>query len=214
MSSTHITPSERRRSQQRDKVRRTILDSTEALLVEEGFDGFSMRLLAARCGYTAPTIYHHFGDKQGLLDAVVEERFRLVLERIRGVRRRRDPAETLRAILLELARFGVDNPTHHRLLSMKRGATASEPASAVKARQALEEPLADLARKGRLAVRDVEQAALFLWVVLHGFVSLRIDRTDADWPGDAAMLCVASALRGLLLQTAGALPRSARSAAS
>jgi AcrR family transcriptional regulator len=198
MSSTPATPSARRRSQRRDEARRAILDAAEALLVEGGFERFSMRRLAARCGYTAPTLYHHFGDKQGLLDVLVEERFRLVLERIRGVRRRRDPAETLRGILHELIRFGLDNPTHHRLLSMARAPGASEPASAQRAREALEEPLAELAARGRLAVRSTEQAASFLWVVLHGFVSLCIARPDADWPEGMPELCIETALRGLL----------------
>lgn len=198
MSSAPATASARRRSQRRGEARRAILDATEALLVEEGFERFSMRRLAARCGYTAPTLYHHFGDKQGLLDAVVEERFRLVLERLRGVRRRSDPADTLRAMLHELVRFGLENPTHHRLLSMARAPGASEPASARAAREALEAPLAELAGRGRLAVRGVEQAATFLWVVLHGFVSLRIARPDADWPEGPLELCIEAALRGLL----------------
>jgi AcrR family transcriptional regulator len=198
MSSAPATPSARRRSQRRGEVRRAILDATEALILEDGFERFSMRRLVARCGYTAPTLYHHFGDKQGLLDALVEERFRLVLEHIRGVPRRSDPADTLRAILHEVVRFGLENPTHHRLLSMAPASGASEPASARRAREVLEAPLAELAARGRLAVPGTEQAASFLWVVLHGFISLRIARPDADWPEAMSEVCIESALRGLL----------------
>ena len=64
-----------------------------------------MRRLAHRCGYTAPTIYHHFGDKQGLIDAVAAARIETVLARVRRVRRREDPLDTLRAMLLEFARL-------------------------------------------------------------------------------------------------------------
>ena len=98
MSSAPVeTPAERRRSQQREEARRAILDATEALLVEDGYEQFSMRRLAARCGYTAPSIYHHFGDKQGLLDALLEERFQRLLVRLRRVRTEGDPVDTLRA---------------------------------------------------------------------------------------------------------------------
>ena len=38
--------------------------------------------LAERCGYTAPTIYHYFGDKEGLWLAVLEAAY----EHIRAVR--------------------------------------------------------------------------------------------------------------------------------
>jgi AcrR family transcriptional regulator len=198
MSTATATPSERRRSLQREEARRAIADATEALLLEEGFERFSMRRLARRCGYTAPTIYHHFGDKQGLLDTVVEERFQLVLERIRRVRRRPDPADTVRAILGELIRFGIENPTHYRLLSMPRVAETEPPESAQKAQFELEAQLAELAAQGRLALEDPAQAASFLWIVLHGFVSLRITRPEADWSEDMPDVCIESAMRGLL----------------
>ena len=198
MSTATVTPSERRRSQQREEARRAITDATETLLVEEGYERFSMRRLAERCGYTAPTIYHHFRDKQGLLDAVVEERFQLVLERIRCVRRLPDAADTVRAILHELIEFGVGNPTHYRLLSMARAPEAEPPESAQRMEEELQAHLAELARQGRLAVADPEQATRFLWIVLHGFVSLRITRPEAEWREDTPELCIESAMRGLL----------------
>ena len=72
-----------RREQQRSDARRALLAAAESILVEDGYDQFSMRRLAERCGYTAPTIYHDFGDKLGLLDAVLETRFRELLQAIR-----------------------------------------------------------------------------------------------------------------------------------
>ena len=50
-----------------------------SILLEDGYEHFTMRKLADRCGYTAPTIYNHFGDKTGLIDAVLEEVRRVVL---------------------------------------------------------------------------------------------------------------------------------------
>jgi len=64
-----------RRERQRGEARRTILDAAGEIVMEEGAEAFSMRRLAARCGYTLPTIYHHFGDKQGLIAALLELRF-------------------------------------------------------------------------------------------------------------------------------------------
>ena len=59
-----LSPAETRRARQREDARRAILDATEALLLEAGSDGFSMRRLAERCGYTTPTIYHYFDSKE------------------------------------------------------------------------------------------------------------------------------------------------------
>ncbi len=198
MSSAPATPSERRRSQQREDARRAILDATESLLVEEGYEGFSMRRLAGRCGYTAPTIYHHFGDKQGLLDSVVEARFRLVLERVADLPPYDDPLDAVREMLMEFARFSLENPTHYRLLSLPRSPDAKPVESAERARGLLEAPLAELARRGQLASDDVEQAVAFLWIVLQGYLSLRLGHPEADWKRDMLSFSMERALRGLL----------------
>ena len=135
---------ERRRLQQREETRRAILDATQELLVDGGYEGFSMRRLAARCGYTAPSIYHHFGDKQGLLDAIVEERFQLILERLRQVRRRRDPADTVRAMIGEFVQFGLENPDHYKLLDLPRPDDAPQPPSGERVRELIHVQLEDL----------------------------------------------------------------------
>ena len=67
-----------------------------------------------RCGYTAPTIYHHFGDKLGLLDALLEERFGDLLKLIARVPVSSDPLDTIRARARAFVRFGLRNPTHYR----------------------------------------------------------------------------------------------------
>ena len=97
------TPAERRRREQREDARRSILDAAEALLVEGGYERFSMRRLALRCGYTAPTIYHYFGDKRRLIDAVLEDGFQRILDRLREVRRSADPAEAVATLVGGLA---------------------------------------------------------------------------------------------------------------
>ena len=72
-----------RRERQRNQARRAILDATQAPTVEGGYEGFSMRQLAERCGYSAPTIYHYFGDKPGLISASLEEHYGRLLGRLR-----------------------------------------------------------------------------------------------------------------------------------
>src|SRR3954454_22940290 len=52
--------------------RDAILDATLALAEERGLDAVSMRAVAARLGVTPMALYRHVGDKQGLLDGVVE----------------------------------------------------------------------------------------------------------------------------------------------
>ncbi len=196
------TPAERRRRELREEARRSILDAAEALLVEHGYARFSMRRLANRCGYTAPTLYHYFGDKQQLVDAVLEERFQRIVTRLKRVRRAADPAESVRAQLDAFVRFSLENPTHYRLLSVPRPDDAPPPASAEAARALLEAPLAELLREGRLRAQSVEEAVQCLWAVLHGTISLRIGRPDAALVENLESFALETVLRGLVAPAA------------
>jgi len=192
-------PSEIRRSRQREEARRRILGATGALLVEEGYEAFSMRRLAERCGYTAPTIYHYFGDKRGLIDALIEERFALMVERIRRVPSAGDALATLRAQLGAFVRFGLENPTHYRLLTAPReGDDALPPQSAEEARSLIEVTLAQLAREGRLHADGIEEAVQCIWVMLHGLIALHISRPDYDWTPSHVDVSLDILLRGLV----------------
>jgi len=192
------TPSEIRRNQQRATVRRRILTATEALLVNEGYEGFSMRRLVDRCGYTAPTIYHHFGDKAGLIDTLLEERFREMAERIDRVPEFEDSAVQLRAQLLAFVEFGLENPTHYSLLMAPRPADVSPPETTEQSRKRIELTLSRLAREGRLRIDDIEEAVQCIWVILHGLISTRISYADYPWTDCHIEQSIEILLRGLL----------------
>lgn len=192
------TPSGRRRRAQRAEARRAILDASEALLVEDGFDAFSMRRLAQRCGYTAPTIYHHFGDKQGLIDELIDERVRRLLTRLRRVPRGPDPEQNLRALAEAFVRFGLQNPTHYQLLTAPRPDDSPEPESAEQLRALFEDPLRELERAGRLRTPDLEEAKQCLWVLLHGVISTRTSLPHHPWSKTLVRSALDAMLRGLL----------------
>ncbi len=165
-----------RRLRQREEARRVILDATEELLVEEGYASFSMRKLATRCGYAAPTIYHYFGDKPGLLDTLIELRMTEVSAEMRAVRLAHDPVENMRRLFNAFARWGLANPTHYQLLTSTR-----EPHPAgEEAREILMRPVTQLAEQGRLEA-DIELARQSFWALIHGIISLQTTRPDEDW---------------------------------
>jgi AcrR family transcriptional regulator len=176
-----VSPAEQRRLRHRADARRVILDATEAIMVEDGYDGFSMRRLVARCGYTAPTIYHHFGDKLGLIDALLEERLARLARLLRRAPVGPDPLENLRTLCRVFVRWGLRHPDHYRVLMSPRDADLAPPRGAEEVQQLLEAPLVELAAAGRLALPDVEAAGQVLWAVVHGIISLRTNRPDYKW---------------------------------
>lgn len=189
---------EKRRERQRTQVRRAILQAAEALLVEGGHEGFSMRRLAARCGYTVPTVYHHFGDKSGLLNALLEERYGQLTRRLRRVVRGHDPEEDVREVISDFVRFSLANPSHYRLIMSQPPTEANPPAHEAEARALLEVPLEQLRDEGRLRVENRELAIQVISSMLHGLIQLQTSWPDYDWTPELLETSIDTLLTGLL----------------
>ncbi|MFI6094413.1 TetR/AcrR family transcriptional regulator [Lentzea sp. NPDC051213] len=109
---------------EQSQVRRRILDAATELGVDA-----SIRDVCAAAGVTPPTVYHYFGDKKGLLDAVVAEGFERYLAEKRERAESADPVEDLRRGWNGHVEFGLRNPALYGL--MYGGArTAPHPAAA------------------------------------------------------------------------------------
>lgn len=55
-------------------TRNRVLDAAEALFVESGFDGTSMRTITARAGCNLAAVNYHFGSKETLVQEVFRRR--------------------------------------------------------------------------------------------------------------------------------------------
>jgi AcrR family transcriptional regulator len=186
----------------RASARQAVLAATEALLLEGGSEAVSIRRVSARCGYSAPTIYHHFGDKNGLIDAVLERRFRHMLELMQAIPRGDDAARYLREVAVAFVRFAVANPDHYRLLNVDRAHQSPEAVPSAEAARALaKEALGELLREGTLATPDLEGAFQVLWSMLHGLISLHLLRPDHARADNLVDLALDTVERGLLRRT-------------
>jgi AcrR family transcriptional regulator len=67
----HPTPQERR-ARQRRETRHALLDAAVGAYLEAGYAATSVDAVAARAGYTSGAVYDHFGNKEGILVAMVE----------------------------------------------------------------------------------------------------------------------------------------------
>jgi len=63
------------------ETRKVILDAAKASLVDRGYGSLSTRGIAERAGVPLSQIHYHYGSKQNLLLAVLEEENRRLLER-------------------------------------------------------------------------------------------------------------------------------------
>jgi AcrR family transcriptional regulator len=160
-------------------TRRVILDAAEALLAAHGEGGLSIRELCARAGVTAPTVYHHFGDKAALVQRVVDECFADFDRTFAGRAAPNDPVEALRWAFDRYVEYGRRHPAHYRVMFQPRRAHPTPGGRA--SYDGLRRGVAKIAAAGRL-VPSVEDAAAAFWATVHGVTSLVV---SSFLPGDA-----------------------------
>ncbi len=106
MTATDEPP--RRRGRPPSGGREAIIEAALAVLREQGIAKLTSREVAARAGVSDASVYYHFGDRAGLLQAVFQQGMK-PLQFMAGLDvKTLDPAEVLRAALGALERFFDD----------------------------------------------------------------------------------------------------------
>jgi len=111
----------------RGTARQRVVEAAADLLAREGRDAVTTRAVAAAAGLQPPAIYRLFGDKDGLLDAVVEHGYSTFLARKRQAASPPDPVADLRAGWDLTVEFGISNPELYVLMygEPRRGTTSA-----------------------------------------------------------------------------------------
>jgi AcrR family transcriptional regulator len=190
---------ELRRQQNRAEVRRTILEATQSLIEQSGGAGFSIRSLVDRCGYSAPTVYYYFGDKPGLLEAVLEERLQDLVEALRRAPLRDEPVAATRDLILIFARWGIDNPVYYDLNTrLREEDRRSQSRSGQMAADLMSKPLDPLVESGAISEADLELMRQSIWACVHGLISLPAVRPDLEWKENLLEVSIDAILHGWL----------------
>lgn len=130
-----------------------------AQLLHEAQDGrVSTRAICERAGVQAPTLYHHFGSKQGLLDAVINYGFSQYVRATGEEAGGDDPIGAVRNGWDRHVRFGLEHPSFYVLLhgQIQPGVPCTLTGSA---EAMLLELLTLAARRGLLRVPPADAAA-------------------------------------------------------
>jgi AcrR family transcriptional regulator len=141
-------------------ARDRLLLAAAQLLAESGDRTVTTRAICDLAGVRSPTLYHHFGRKQGLIDAVINHGFTQYL-RSAASGGSEDPVHDIRLGWDRHVQFGLEHPTFYRLLYGQiepgRPCAITAPAHAM-----LEDLLAAVASQGRLTVPPADAAAQIL----------------------------------------------------
>jgi AcrR family transcriptional regulator len=155
-------------------TRETLLTAALTVLEQDGAEKFSMRTVCALANVTAPTLYHHFGSADGLLNAAIAEAFEQFLARKKVAAAAPWPGAVtaLRQGWDDYVRFAAERPRLYAAMTVRMLQGGDIPA----ARQAyalLVERIETLAAEGRLAMA-VQDAAQTAWASAHAAAFLHV----------------------------------------
>lgn len=88
MFDEEVTVAAKRRAQQVEETRAKLILAARKAFAAKGYAASSMDDLTAEAGLTRGALYHHFGDKKGLLQAVIDQIDAEMLVRMRAARQR------------------------------------------------------------------------------------------------------------------------------
>ena len=78
---------ERRRTRERDAevAREAIMNAAERVFAEKGFEGARVDAIAEEADYNKALIFHYFGDKEGLYQALIERMMAINVKEMRRI---------------------------------------------------------------------------------------------------------------------------------
>ena len=146
-----------------------------SLIETAGPAGFTTRAVCERAGVTAPTLYHHFGDIDGLVSAAIEQGFELFLERKKAQPQSGDRLVDVMRGWDDYVAFARERPRLYAAM-MSRVMEGRRIEAAIASRLHLEARLERLSEVRRLQY-SIRTTADIMWATAHA----------------AAMLCIAAA---------------------
>jgi len=147
------------------------------VLEDEGPAAVSMRRIAKEVGITPMAIYHHFPNREALLDTVTNREFGKLLGYVQAHVRKGTAATRLVEITEGYVDYAFARPrVFDYVFSSARPGARRYPRDFRARRSPTLNPLADMVteamRQGALRKDDVWEVALALWAHVHGYVML------------------------------------------
>jgi AcrR family transcriptional regulator len=161
-----------------DDVRTRVLSVTADIIAKKGRDAATTRVVAKAAGVQAPTIYRLFGDKDGLLEAVVEYGLKEYVAQKSSRIPHDDPVDELRAGWDLHVAFGLFNPGLFVIMSGNPNPRPMSPALDT-AMGILRQKIRSIALAGRLRVAE-DRAVMLLHAAGTGTVFALLTQPDAQ----------------------------------
>ena len=166
-----------RKERDRVEMRQRIIDAAIQMFLEEGYEKTSIRNIAEKIEYSPATIYLYYKDKDELLYDVQGQAFEKLDLAFHEKATAKDPLKRLEQILFTYVRFGKNNPELYDLMFIIRA-----PMNVMEEKELwtnghdsfgfLVQCITECIEKKLIRFDDIMIAALSVWAMGHGLVSL------------------------------------------
>lgn len=175
-------------ARRKNALRETILAAAEKIFASRGYEGFSMRRLAAAIGYSPTAIYLHFKNKADLLHALHKRSFAAFEAKAKEKSVvYSDSTAALRAALTGYIRYGRTYPHQYAVsFHLRAAAQSGEGDPGLNAFGAFGH-LVEAFIADRAIPVDAEEATQCLWAGIHGLTSLYVTYPDFPWKDQDAL---------------------------
>jgi AcrR family transcriptional regulator len=168
-------------------IKDRILETALQHLIEDGFEHFSMRKLAARLGMTAANIYNYFTNKDELYLFIQTRGFEMLYNLMyKAYKRPAVPKKKLENMIRAYLKFGMDNPEYYEIMFSRntpkyadyKGTPMEKVAlfekqTALKSANITIQALSDLfANNKTVHLDNIRFRMLQIWFTLNGMINL------------------------------------------
>jgi len=160
------------------EIETAVVDAALRLLANDGPSALTVRGLAAEAGIAPMGIYNHFGDKNGVIDAVFRRGFEQLTRSVSVGLTADDPIKGLRAGLIAYRKFALEHRTTYAVMFLREVPnfipTDESLVIAAGSFDVLIRGVERAIRASQLRTGDAQEIAQQLWAATHGAVALEL----------------------------------------
>ncbi|HKK76649.1 MAG TPA: TetR/AcrR family transcriptional regulator [Saprospiraceae bacterium] len=167
-----------RKAREKAALRAKIIETANALFLERGYEGTSIRQIAQAIEYSPATIYLYFKDKEDLFQEILDAAFASLQAALENARIIADPLSRLQELCRRYLDFSRKQSNYYDLIFANPASTAKEGEQTYAGRihQYFIKTIQDCKREGYFLSKSADALATVIWSFIHGQAMLRMDQ--------------------------------------
>lgn len=168
-----------RQLRKQEEIRNIILEAARDIITREGIKGLSIRKITNAIEYSPAIIYHYFKDKNEIVETIMEEGYKRILNSLTIVdRNEKEPEIEIKEVFSNYIKAALDNQDEYMAIMLSNDAIIKQKTTILekgiskssRTMGILTEAIERGITQGRFAACDVELTAQIMWTSAFGLI--------------------------------------------